>query len=397
MESIVQPVLDGMSSLKKPQRFFMLVLLRVLMSFQGRATYRNLSRYCEMSEKRLSRWYGRDLGWVEFNQRLLLEHLSKASEKVAAIDASFMSKSGRHTEGLGWFYHGATGRAERGLEISLVSIIDIAAHTAYALDARQTLDKEDKSRTDTYADQVVSLASHLKAQGVEHVAADAYYSKETFVTPVLDVGLHIVGKLRSDANLRSLYTGAYSGRGRPKRYNGKINLEGELKELSALGEIEIGLQAWTAIVYSVMLRRNVRVVVLRLKEGEQLRQAVLYSTDTKLSARKIIDYYRARFQIEFVFRDAKQHTGLTHCQSRKSQAINNHVNASLTALNVLKVEDRERKNTTEKTVISIASWKRRKFNQNLMEKLFDKLDLTLNCQKIRDVFDELSEYGTVAA
>ena len=36
-------------------------------------------------------------------------------------------------------------------------------------------------------------------------------------------------------------------------------------------------------------------------------------------------YYKARFQIEFVFRDAKQYTGLLDCQSCKKEAIHTHI------------------------------------------------------------------------
>lgn len=35
----------------------------------------------------------------------------------------------------------------------------------------------------------------------------------------------------------------------------------------------------------------------------------------------IIYIYRTRFQLEFVFRDAKQFTGLTHCQARNKEAL----------------------------------------------------------------------------
>ena len=102
---------------------------------------------------------------------------------------------------------------------------------------------------------------------------------------------------------------------------------------------------------------------------------MLYSTDKELDALTLIKYYKSRFQIEFLFRDAKQYTGLTHCQSPRKEAIHMQVNASLTALNLLKIEDRKEKQTSEVTVISITSWKRRKFNRHLMCRLFDELGL----------------------
>ncbi len=49
---------------------------------------------------------------------------------------------------------------------------------------------------------------------------------------------------------------------------------------------------------------------------------MLFSTDLKLAAKNIYQFYKARFQIEFLFRDAKQFIGLNHCQARSQQALN---------------------------------------------------------------------------
>ena len=119
MNDIVQNALDAMPMLKKPQKIFILLLLSALVVFQGKATFRNLSRYSSMSEKRFSRWYGRSFDFSMFNCLMLSDPLSKAGEQIAALDASFMTKSGSHTEGLGNFWRGCTGRTEKGLELSL--------------------------------------------------------------------------------------------------------------------------------------------------------------------------------------------------------------------------------------------------------------------------------------
>jgi len=71
-----------------------------------------------------------------------------------------------------------------------------------------------------------------------------------------------------------------------------------------------------------------------------------------MSAKDIIDYYRSRFQIEFDFRGAKQHVGLTHCQSRHAEALENAFNFSLTACNIAKMQIKR-----EGWNISIASYK----------------------------------------
>ncbi len=111
----------------------------------------------------------------------------------------------------------------------------------------------------------------------------------------------------------------------------------------------------------------------------------------------LISYYKARFQIEFIFRDAKQYTGLMDCQSHRKEAIHTHINASFSALNVLKLEDRRARGTSGETVISIASWKRRKFNQHLMCRVFDNLGFSINDEKVMDTYQRFSDYGAIAA
>jgi hypothetical protein len=132
-------------------------------------------------------------------------------------------------------------------------------------------------------------------------------------------------------------------------------------------------------------------------ENKKLKQAIFFSTDLELPALTLIKYYQARFQIEFVFRDAKQHTGLSDCQARTTTQINHHVNASLTALNILKLEDRKAKGTDEQTVISIESWKRRKANQMIVDIVFDKLEIDTTCDQIVNLRKELSNFGLIAA
>ncbi|MDP4291928.1 MAG: transposase [Bacteroidota bacterium] len=59
-----------------------------------------------------------------------------------------------------------------------------------------------------------------------------------------------------------------------------------------------------------------------------------FSTDLPQEGKQIVRYYRSRFQIEFQYRDAKQHTGLTHCQAKSENKLDFHFNASLTAVNL---------------------------------------------------------------
>ena len=50
----------------------------------------------------------------------------------------FFFKSGKQTEGKGYFYNGVAGRAEQGLEISVISLVEVETHISYSLSVQQT-------------------------------------------------------------------------------------------------------------------------------------------------------------------------------------------------------------------------------------------------------------------
>jgi IS4 transposase len=123
----------------------------------------------------------------------------------------------------------------------------------------------------------------------------------------------------------------------------------------------------------------------------------LFSTDLDLPATEIYRFYKARFQIEFLFRDAKQFTGLLDSQSRYEQSLHFHFNASMTALNLIKMQDRQLTERSEGRVISILSWKIRKFNEHLLERFSSKLGLDLTLIKSNPEYKILINYGTIGA
>ena len=80
-----------------------------------------------------------------------------------------------------------------------------------------------------------------------------------------------------------------------------------------------------------------------------------------------IDLYAARFQIEFLFRDSKQFTGLLDCQARAATALDFHFNASLATLNLVRAEDLCMQPGQKPHVFSMASWKQCQFNERLLD------------------------------
>lgn len=396
--SIIDTVLQQMSTVLKPQRTFLIVVLTTLMYLPRKANFRNLSRYSELHEKTYSRGFRRSFDFVEFNRLSLADVVTGGSTFAVAIDASFIPKSGQCTYGLDYFYNGTQGRAEKGLEISTLALVDIDYNTAYHLSSRQTpqLDPPKKeTRVDEYLKHLQQDSSALPA-GIRYVLADGYYSKTKFINGVCKLDLHLISKLRHDANLRWLYNGPQKPRGRHKQYDGKVHFQHqEWNRFENVGEIE-GTSIYTAVVNSVHFKRNIRMIYLMKVVGQKIQTALLYSTDITLSALELYRLYKARFQIEFLFRDAKQFTGLLDCQARCQSALHFHFNASMTALNLLKLNDRQRAEGAERSAISIASWKIRNFNAHLLRRFSSILGLDFSLIKTSPHFADLCNYGAIA-
>ncbi|MFA6945161.1 MAG: hypothetical protein WC220_04585 [Pedobacter sp.] len=104
------------------------------------------------------------------------------------------------------------------------------------------------------------------------------------------------------------------------------------KDVFALVETQDGTILHTALVYSVLLERNVRIAHLQTSnEKEKTGYKLYFCTDIEMDAARILHYYRSCFQIEFLYRDAKQHTRLNDCQARSENKLYFQFNAALSA------------------------------------------------------------------
>lgn len=129
-----------------------------------------------------------------------------------------------------------------------------------------------------------------------------------------------------------------SQRGASRKYDGKVDFKkngiSDLSKWILVGTDEIypHLTIYTQQLYAVNFDRILKVVLLLNTKTNKY--VLLASTDKELYARLITKYYQLRFQIEFIFRDAKQFMGLNDCQARDENKLDYHFNASLTAINI---------------------------------------------------------------
>jgi hypothetical protein len=399
----------------------------------GNVNFTNLSRYSDLSEKTYRRHFKDTMGFEAVNQCVIEQVRNpKPGPRIAAVDCTFVRKSGRHTEGLDLFYNGTSGKAQRGLEWSVIAVIDVDQGTGYALSSQQTeaglsqkaqakkatsqipietpTEQDPKAvtpkqspsaapalpgpnRMDFYLGHLAEAQAYLP-QDIRYVVTDAFYSKFKWINGVVGLGLHAIGKLRADANLKVLYTGVQKSKGRRRKYDGKLDCS-DLSRFEFVQDLDKTTKLYTAVVYSVSLKRDIRLAYL-LKEKDHKRSYVLlFSTDLEIAPYDLYRFYKARFHIEFIFRDAKQFTGLEDCQSCDADKLDFHFNASLTALNLAKADLLQRHASQEPASFSIASYKRRALNEHLLERFISKFALDPTLIKSNPAYDAMCSYGLI--
>jgi hypothetical protein len=404
--TIVHDILKQMPGLGQSQRKFLATLFVTILVLRGRVNFRNLSRYCHYSERTITRQFRKPFDWPDFHQRVLMTALDPRSELISAHDASFLPKSGKQTFGLGHFFNGCASRAERGLEMSTLAVVDVTRRCAFTLAASQTPPGEDATQTEPEETRVDFYTQQLRAHrhrlppSITYHCVDGYYAKKKYIDTVVSLHLHAITKLRSDADCVFLYTGPHpKRRGARRKYAGKVNFQ-DLSHFEDLGPRaeEPHLHLYSAVVWHKTLKRRLRLVVLlNRKDPAKPRFIVLGSTDPELNGHKLVELYAARFQIEFLFRDSKQFTGLLDCQARAESALDFHFNASLATLNLVRAEDLGISQGQEPHVFSMASWKQCHFNERLLEVFMEKFALDPTWVKNHACYDALRTYGAIAA
>jgi len=107
-------------------------------------------------------------------------------------------------------------------------------------------------------------------------------------------------------------------------------------------------------------------------------------------------YDRSGFQIEFLYRDAKQFTGLTTCQARSKGKLDFHFNAALTAINLAKHDWLSNKKDTWQP-FSMADYKTLYNNTFILERFICRFAINPNTAKNQKNVKVLLDYGKVAA
>lgn len=397
-------IVANMPGLTKSRIEFLTHALSLFLSLRSRINFLMLARHSDQYVESTHRLHFEDYhDFATMNTDYIQQQGS--GHYVLAFDASHLPKSGRKTPGLGKYWSGCASKALPGLELGLLSVIDIDHHTAFHLDAALTPSPQERQEKDIdlvdHYGQVVLWSADKLLTISSYLAVDAYFAKKSFVDRITtNSHLAIICLLRQDANLRYLYKGPKRiGKGAPKRYDGKINLKKPDLSRFDLVQESATERIYSALVNCVFLKRTIRLAYVEQlnNQGEVHSYRPYFSTDLELEALSLVRYYRSRYQQEFLIRDAKQVTGLSECQARSVNKIEFHANMALSAVNVAKVEQGLTTQASERKAFSMADAKTRYHNELLLNRFMSILPKTTNIHLNNAQVRQLCSFGCIAA
>lgn len=403
-KNLIESILHKMLDIDKWQHKFMTHILTHCLGMSGRFNFLQMSREGKYNEQTYRNNFGRAFDFLRFNIDLVERSCSE--ERIIAFDPSYITKSGKHTEGLGNFYSGCASSYKKGLEIGGIAVIDVKQNTAYHLEAIQSPPakkekvKKDYTLVDHYADLIVQRATELKRLS-NILVVDGYFSKYKFVTKICEnTELTLISRLRDDANLRYIFHGQkQNNRGRPKVFDGKVDTKKIDKRRFQKVHSDHESIIYGAVVYSVSLKRKIKVAYVEFlsKKGKIVATKLFFSTDLEMDATQILKYYKARYQIEYLYRDSKQFTGLQHCQARSKEKLYFHFNTCLTAVSVAKVVLRNKHAKDKPMCLSISNIKTEFKNRKMIKRIISMYGFDQTLIKIHPAYTKLLNYGKIAA
>ncbi len=395
-KNLIICMLDKLPNINQWRRDFLIEIFILFLSIRGRINFLQLARYGKYKEQRYRQQFEKSFDFLTFNKELTL---SQGSGRYAiAFDPSYISKSGKKTPGVGWYWSGCANQAKWGLEIGGLAAIDIDNHTAFHLEAVQTLNTDDQNLSDWYAGVISDRKETLMGIS-KYLVADAWFSKKPFTDQIVSLEMHLISRLRDDADLKYLYTEPPTGeKGRPRKYIGKIKNNDIDKEYFTFISEDEESSVYAAVVYSKALKRNIMLVhVTYLKANGKDAYKLYFSTDVSMDASDVLLYYQSRYQIEFLYRDGKQHTGLNDSQARSENKLHFQFNASLTSLNIAKAIHWLSISKEDRKAFSMSDIKTMNHNTLLLKRFIDVFGIRPYSIKNQNYVKELILYGTMAA
>jgi len=357
------------------------IIIHAILTMRGRITMKGLSRWSEKggSYSTINRFFHSEIDWLTINWLLIKDKLITLGIFLLVGDEVVITKDGKETFGVDRFFSSIQNQVVPSISFLTVSIVSVSLRKAFTMlnvqivkenkegcikdkskcaknkksakKSKRTPGRPKGSKNKNSKDKVKLSPYHLlvkesilkvlckinKFIPIAYFVFDGAFGNHNAAQMVLQTGLHLISKLRFDSALYFQFEGEQKGRGRKKKYGKKIDYkniqEKYLKETTNENGIETNIFQMNMWHKKFVNLLNIVVIVKRDIEKKRVAHTVLFCTNLDLDYKKIVDYYSLRFQIEFVFRDAKQHWGMEDFMNVNKIAVNNFTNLSTFMVN----------------------------------------------------------------
>jgi len=235
----------------------LVVIVEGMLAMTGRVTMLGISRWTEEggSYRTIQRFFGSTILWTQMNLALFLaSRYNKGDEIALGGDHTVVTKPGKKTHGIDYFFSSLSKKAVKGLEFFSLSLINHASRESSPLLLKQTIrakkGKTKKKRSSpkqtkpkrkrgrpkgsknknhrdvqlpTHLEQIKGyVESVMKMIGnrflVKYLLLDGAFGNNNALQMTRRCGLHLISKLRSDSGLYYPYQGKQKKKGRKKKY-----------------------------------------------------------------------------------------------------------------------------------------------------------------------------------
>jgi hypothetical protein len=354
-----------------------------VLTMTGRITQKGISRWTDKggSYRTIQRFFHTNIDWLAVNWGFFVPFVwDRHGTYLLAGDETVISKSGKRTFGLDRFFSSLADKAIPAVACFSMALIHVGKRHAYSLsnepvlrtDAEKQQAKErkqkrqerakkkapakpkgrpkgskNKSKTEmTLSAELLRIQAQAKKVcalirkrlAVGYFVLDGHFGNHLACQMVRSLDLHLISKMRSDAALYQDPTPLQKQLHPRLKYGNRLDFAHLPADLLRSSQSQDG---YLTQIYQVRClhkafgrRLNVVIVAKTHLQSGRVGHVILFSSDLFLGAETLLDYYRLRFQIEFTFRDAKQHFGLEDFMGVTQTSVSNAMGLSLFLVNV---------------------------------------------------------------
>src|SRR4030042_7190308 len=235
------------------------------------------------------------------------------------------------------------------------------------------LDKSSfKSRISMAVEMVSQVQDHLKQSFT--LVADGLYAKKDLVRCCIERQIIFISRLRNDAALYELVKPSGSkGRGRPRKYGNKIIMPKTLGASSkGFKTIQIKLygedhKVTFKPVVAIWKPEGAPIKVFMVQFDDSKSLAYFFSTDLSVSIQQVLKLVAARWSIENLFSDLKEHLGIKDWQVRIEGSVVRSVPLTCIATSLLMLWSIQEANQQAPELWDIQPWDTKKSNPSLFD------------------------------